>query len=313
MKIEEIQAETVPEGADVILFSGKLLPKIDKDIVNFVVDIYENKKLYFILCTSGGSADSAYLIARKLDSIFDDFIILVNGECKSAGTLLALGANELIVTSDAEFGPLDVQIFSPDEFVKRSSGLTITQAMQWINEQAVDTFEEIFLSLRSRSDGAITTKTAGDIACNIVGSLYSTITDKIDPAVIGEMKRATDVAIKYGELLGIPHDLITDLVKDYPSHDFVIDYKEAIEKFLNCRFIKKNEVPFLCGIQEKLREVEGEDFTSIPSEEGYLARFSLDLEDQKIDPNGNSQSKDSLKEDEPISEDEEMDEEVKAL
>jgi ClpP class serine protease len=39
----------------------------------------------------------------------------VSGYCKSAGTLIALGANELAFGEHGELGPLDVQIAKRDE------------------------------------------------------------------------------------------------------------------------------------------------------------------------------------------------------
>jgi len=307
MKSAEIKIESLPEGlssikdipslkdgADVVMYSGDISPGIDKRIMNYIYDTQENDtNLCFILCTFGGDADSAYLIARKLERLYPNFCILINGYCKSAGTLLALGANKLIVTPEAEFGPLDVQMFRPDEFMKRSSGLTITQATEWINEQAFDAFEDIFLKLRQRSGGNITTKTAGDIASDIIGSLYSKITDKIDPTVIGEMKRAIDVTVQYGKRLGVPDDLIHHMVKGYPSHSFVVDFDEAQVIFPNCRLIIQEEAMLLLEIQRILHCEFGSDLTSIPSEDGFLARISLELEDREVDPNEECESEDT--------------------
>ncbi len=43
------------------------------------------------------------------------FYLFVNGMCKSAGTLIAIGADVYLLTERAEFGPIDTQIRKPDE------------------------------------------------------------------------------------------------------------------------------------------------------------------------------------------------------
>ncbi len=47
------------------------------------------------MVTEGGDADPAYRIARCLQDHYDRFSLFVSGYCKSAGTLVALGAHEL--------------------------------------------------------------------------------------------------------------------------------------------------------------------------------------------------------------------------
>ncbi len=296
MKTAEIRIETLPDdiqneddlelfkdGSELILYSGEILTGIDRVILDYVctnIDLTSND-LCLILCTPGGDADSAYLTARKLNRLYENFSILVNGYCKSAGTLLALGANELFVTDEAEFGPLDVQIFSPDEFMKRSSGLTITQASKWVNNQIFEAFEDFFLELRKRSYGNITTKTAGEIAGQVVSTLYGRITDKIDPVVIGEMQRSVDIAIQYGKRLGVPTELINHLVKGYPSHGFVIDFEEAVALFPNCRLISDADSIMLFEIQKILYHEFDEDYTLMPHDNVFLAKITVDISEEE--------------------------------
>src|SRR5439155_3718886 len=51
-----------------------------------------------VLCTRGGNADSAYQITRTFKRNYKKFTVLVFGNCKSAGTLVAVGANELVMS-----------------------------------------------------------------------------------------------------------------------------------------------------------------------------------------------------------------------
>jgi len=53
----------------------------------------------------------------------------VFGWCKSAGTILAIGADELIMGEYAELGPIDVQLLDKSELFGSISGLNIDEAI----------------------------------------------------------------------------------------------------------------------------------------------------------------------------------------
>jgi membrane-bound ClpP family serine protease len=106
-------------------------------------------------------------MARCLQNAYSDgkVIVFVHAVCKSAGTLLALAAHELILSDDAELGPLDVQLRKPDEIDERTSGLTAMQAMQTLRSEAYQSFEQFFVTIRRRT--RITTKTAAELATKL--------------------------------------------------------------------------------------------------------------------------------------------------
>ena len=90
----------------VYLYNGDLERGRDFDFINLVRDEQKSDKCILILVTAGGDPDAAYKIARYLqNSLCQSFSVLVSGYCKSAGTLLAIGAGELIFTSYGELGP----------------------------------------------------------------------------------------------------------------------------------------------------------------------------------------------------------------
>ena len=84
--------------------------------------------VFLILTTNGGDAHAAYRIARLLQIVSTRFFLFVPLRCKSAGTLLALGANELIMNPIAELGPLDVQLVQRNEIDRTRSGLVVRTA-----------------------------------------------------------------------------------------------------------------------------------------------------------------------------------------
>ena len=70
----------------------------------------DSKKLSFYIETPGGSGEAAEEIAKLLRNKYDyvDFIIV--GECKSAGTILAMCGDEIYLNDTGSLGPIDAQI-----------------------------------------------------------------------------------------------------------------------------------------------------------------------------------------------------------
>src|SRR5207249_1173134 len=73
-------------------------------------DITPGGKYALLLETPGGDAHCAYYIARLFQRRTKEFYTFVPQYAKSAGTLLAAAGKEIFTSSDAELGPLDVQI-----------------------------------------------------------------------------------------------------------------------------------------------------------------------------------------------------------
>ncbi len=136
-------------GADVILYRGDLVHPYDEQLVEAVHLARRRDEVIFILTTLGGSAHSAYRMARSLQRHYGKVTVLVPGLCCSAGTLLAIGAHELVLCERCVLGPLDVQIRKEDELGETSSGLTLSQAMSALQDQAILSFESTLLRIKS--------------------------------------------------------------------------------------------------------------------------------------------------------------------
>lgn len=258
-KPDVIEQVSLKLNSDIYLYSGIL----DKDGADrFILAAEENKSkenVILILTTHGGHADAAYRIARYLKRTYGKFALYVFGQCKSAGTLLALGADEIVMSCLGELGPLDVQIFKRDELLFRNSGLDISEALESINGYAFSIFQKQFLEIIRRSSGIITTKTAGEIASAITTGLLAPIAGQLDPLRIGEMQRAIRVASDYAERLNTNHITIKKLVEGYPSHSFVIDFDEAKSLFQNVRLTDKLELQLEQSLIDATMEGTGHD------------------------------------------------------
>lgn len=241
--------------ADILLVNANMYPNLDSDLIRLCRARRRRENLILIPVTSGGSANVAFRIARCLQRNYKRVSALVSGYCKSAGTLLVIGAHEIVLCDEGELGPLDVQLQKADDIWSTSSGLTVMTAFVALQQRSKEMFEELTLGIKSGSNGQITFRTASDIASQLVTGLFSNIYSQVEVMHVGEAARAMEIGQDYGYRLNRaaqnlrPHGL-EQLVAGFSSHDFVIDYAEAEELWKNVR--EPNE------IEEKLVGFMGE-------------------------------------------------------
>ena len=70
----------------------------------------ESKNLDFYIETPGGSGEAAEEIVRFIRSKFNNVTFVVSGEAKSAGTIIVLSGNEILMTKSGSLGPIDAQV-----------------------------------------------------------------------------------------------------------------------------------------------------------------------------------------------------------
>jgi len=264
--------------ADIFLYSGDMEHEGAEAFINIIEDKRQRQNAVVVLTTYGGDADAAYIIARHIKRCYEKFYLFVFGYCKSAGTLLALGADEIIMSHNGEFGPLDVQVAKADEIGFRNSGLDISQALESLCNTAFRMFEQHFLELKMRSSGVITTRTAGEIASSLTVGLLSPITAQIDPIRIGEIHRAINIAHDYGLRLNTNANRVGKLIRGYPTHSFVIDFEEASNLFENVRKPTELETLMVFTIQELFEKETGFDCVKEPHPDTVVAHLNPNVE-----------------------------------
>lgn len=226
------------QNKDYYVYAGEISRSGYNQITRECLELTERKDgAVLLLLTYGGDPHAAFRIARALQHYYKDgFECFIPSYCKSAGTLLSVGATRLIMDDKAELGPLDIQMNNATELGERTSGLDLPQALEALRNEATNTFSKIMV--QSRGWG-ISTKLCSEIATGLSSGLISPIYNQLDPLKIGEMYRANSIAFDYGIKLveerrdssNISIDKIAELIKNYPSHNFVIDRKEARKLF----------------------------------------------------------------------------------
>lgn len=224
--------------ADFIVYCGEITRQGYEDISRICRDDKTHANAVLMLSTYGGDPHAGYRIARAIGHHYEKFSVMIPGQCKSAGTLICLGAGELIMGNQSEFGPLDVQIRKKDELFELGSGLDTIQALNYMQAQAMNAFRTYLIELKA--EAGLSTRMAAELSSKLATGLFSPVYSQIDPVKLGELQRSVEVAYAYGERLSAKSRNLKDgaldrLVSRYPAHGFVIDRSEAKELFVNVR------------------------------------------------------------------------------
>jgi hypothetical protein len=112
-------------GRDVLVFAADINKNIQQisidysDLLPFTDQLsnLKGKQLDLILETPGGSGEVAEDLVKAMRSQFEDVAVIVPGYAKSAGTIMAMAADEILLGPHSGLGPIDAQIFYSREAI----------------------------------------------------------------------------------------------------------------------------------------------------------------------------------------------------
>ena len=244
----------------------KLIDVVETEKAQSVNCSDEQKIVLLILFTPGGDPHIAYKCANFLKKRYSKFQILVPGICKSAGTLMAIGAHEIYVSDFGELGPIDMQVLDRDEG-RLGSSATIRASLNAIRENSYDMFH-FYMDRFNKDYGMIKLATRLIVENNMVGRIDKAIAEKIDPIELGQMHRFLQTCYQYGIRLAkngsnVDADGVTKLVYDYPEHGFVIDNTEM-------QTIFKRQIPLSPDLDDIIGTMD--PYVDELNSESYYAR-----------------------------------------
>lgn len=192
-------------------------------------------ELDVMLMTGGGDIDAAFVIVKMLRRQSRRVNILLPFYAKSAGTLVCLAADELVVSSVAEVGPLDAQVFERQrgsKLRKKTSALNGYQALDRVHARVSQHFDAALKRLaQEKISSSEMLSHAVEYAAHIATDLYASV----DPRSVSEYERVLQIGVRYAvktlvECKGwdeaAARRVAEMLVYGYPSHEFVIDADE---------------------------------------------------------------------------------------
>jgi hypothetical protein len=252
------------DNCDVFVYNGEISRGDDLNFMNIVFGRQRHKKCLLILVTPGGDPDAAYKVSRYLQERYEIVELLISGFCKSAGTLIAMGAHRLVFAPYGELDPLDVQMFKEDKLSTMQSGLNISEALKSLEQSAINRYLGLIGSIMKSSGGVVSFATAAKAASDVLDALYSPIFGQIDPEDVGGRTRSMRIAADYGKRLDLmarnmKPGAIQKLAETYSSHSFVIDKIEATGLFKNVRDADELEMELVDALDECSRWPVGKE------------------------------------------------------
>lgn len=128
------QIENTRKSTLLVLISPRTLDRVVAfELSDILRRMGQTDKLDVLLDSKGGNIDAAYKILLLLGSYSGQVTVVVPFFAKSAATLIALGADNLVLCKAGELGPIDPQVVDPQTgmYVPAHS---IKEAMGFIEE-----------------------------------------------------------------------------------------------------------------------------------------------------------------------------------
>lgn len=201
--------------------------KIGMDVFPFFYDICGRlgrpEKVDLFLYSTGGVPMAAWGLVNLLREFFGGFSVMIPFKAHSGATLLALGANEIVMSRAAQLTPVDPQIQSP--FNPRPSEDPSSPPLPVSVEDVAGFLDFVTKAAKVSSEASLT-------------QLLQTLASKVHPLALGTVYRAKEqIKMLAGKLLEfhLTSDaekakigtIIAALTQELYSHDYVITRKEA--------------------------------------------------------------------------------------
>lgn len=211
--------------------------QIHQEVYDYFVNILDKigivDKISLILYTRGGNTLAAWSIINLIRQFCTYFEVIIPQKAQSAGTLISIGTNTIVMTKQATLGPVDPSINTPLNPRIEGAG---PGARYPVSVEAVNGFLELAKSNMPNSDS------------NSLKDIIAQLSQKVHPLVLGEVYRSkTQIQMLSTKLLsitGIEKDKICGIVSflcsESGSHDYTIHRREARDLGLNIE--KPNDV-----------------------------------------------------------------------
>jgi hypothetical protein len=184
-------------------------------------------KLDLFFLTTGGDTLAAFGISRLLREFATRVSVLIPEKCHSAGTLLALGANEIFMTPAATLTPIDPSIVTPLNPKAEGAAPGIQSQPLPVSVESIGGFYDLIKDEWKLDDEG-------------KAQAFGILARRVHPLVLGQAFRARQQIMRLAEVLLIRHrtdkadkaniqNIVEQLTRKLGSHDYLISRQEARE------------------------------------------------------------------------------------
>lgn len=206
----------------------QLETQISPEIIDLFVDhldeVGPTKKISLLLYTNGGDTAAAWRLVNLLHTFCDELEVIITAKALSAGTLISLGANKIVMTKQAALGPIDPSINHPlNPLIPNAPHVKAP-----VSVEAIRGYLDAATSLGIKDSSSLT-------------HLLVDLSNKVHPLVLGQIFRSRDqIRFLAKKLLKRQmedeqktKEIIDFLCAESGSHDYTINRREARDLGLN--------------------------------------------------------------------------------
>jgi len=198
--------------------------KIHSEVYDFFVNHLDKigivPKISLFLYTRGGVTLAAWSLVNLIKQFCDHFEVIIPSKAHSAGTLICLGAESIVMTKQATLGPIDPSVNTP---LNPQIPGAPPDAKVPVSVEAIKGFLEL-------AQGELKIEGSEQLT-----SILNRLTDKIHPLVLGEVYRARSQIKMLARTLVSGHiadenrieSIVNFLCSESGSHDYTIHRREA--------------------------------------------------------------------------------------
>lgn len=237
--------------------------QIAPDSVQFIGDLLDRyqdcKKISLILYTRGGDTLAAWSLVNLLREFCGKLEIIIPAKCHSAGTLICLGADQLVMTKQATLGPIDPSVNTPvnPAIPGKSEELRLP-----VSVEDIAGFIEM-----AKKEGGLNSQEQ-------LGHVYMQLANAVHPVALGRVQRARGQIQKLAAKLLSMHmtkkgkikSIVRTLCTEAGSHDYMIYRTEARKQLgLSIETPSPNLYNLIKAIYQDFRDEMGLDYPYNPA------------------------------------------------
>lgn len=211
--------------------------QISSDVIDYFIAHLDKigpcEKISLFLYTRGGDTSAARNIVNLLRMYCEKLQVIVPHKAHSSGTIISLGANEIVMTKQATLGPIDPSLHTALNPRVADGGIFP------VSVEAVKGYLEF-----AKNELEIKDSTA-------LASIFEKLSDFVHPLVLGEVYRSKAQIQMMAEKLLLNQvtepekikKIIEFLCSESGSHDYTINRREA-QNELGLNIVKPSSVQY---------------------------------------------------------------------
>jgi hypothetical protein len=238
-------------------FETQIHPETLDYFIDHLDRIGKPNKISLLLYTRGGNILGAWSLVNLIRQFCSEFEVIIPAKAQSAGTLISLGANTIVMTKQATLGPIDPSLNSPlnpqNPLAPQNPTARVPVSVESIKGYFLLAQEDLKINNEENLK---------DILINL--------SNQVHPIVLGDVYRSkTQIQMLAKKLLSKQIDdkeriekIIAFLCSDSGSHDYSIYRREARDELgLN---IEKPDNEFYQTIKSTFDDIKAELELNIP-------------------------------------------------